>query len=192
MRPISFTLSSPPRTKKNSGRIIHIKGKSGGQGFTKLLPSEAYEEWLDCVLLQGAQIRYALQRSGHKLPITSPVSVRALVFRQADTGDTNGFYQAIADALHSPEYRFSCKCGARAQTEYAANPALCRTCGQLIRIGKQSRKGLGILQDDSQIQSWDGSRLYVDRANPRVQIEISAFTEVLQQDVLEFAGAERW
>jgi hypothetical protein len=32
----------------------------------------------------------------------------------------------------------------------------------------------GVLRDDKQIRSWDGSRLLVDRANPRVEIELEA------------------
>lgn len=50
--------------------------------------------------------------------------------------------------------------------------------GYLQAIGDALQGGHGknkipcVLTDDKQIQSWDGSRLLIDRANPRVEITI--------------------
>jgi Holliday junction resolvase RusA-like endonuclease len=35
----------------------------------------------------------------------------------------------------------------------------------------------GIVANDRLIRSWDGSRLLIDRKNPRVEVELSPFTE---------------
>ena len=187
-----FLIAGPPRTKKTSLRVVTIPGRNGARGFTKILPSEAFEEWLQCALLQGGQIRYELQRLGYKLPIASPVSISAQFFRQADTGDTTGFYQSLADALHAPQYRFKCTCGAPGQNSYTLQPINCRSCTRLILHGKESRKGLGIIRDDSQISHWDGSRLFVDRHRPRVEVTLTVLAEAVQQETLAFAGAEQW
>jgi hypothetical protein len=193
MRPFTFTLSGIPRTKKNSSRIVRIKAKGGGRGFTKLLPSEAYEQWLEAVLLQGAQIRYQLQRAGYKLPITEEVGVKALVFRDRLSGDFTGFTQAIGDALHAPMFRFKCAACGNAQHEYSSLPTFCKNCGRTILLGKETRKGLGIILDDSQIAHFDGSRLFKDSARPRVEVTIAAFTESpVQVSLLADMGVEKW
>jgi hypothetical protein len=88
----------PPRTKKNHPQIVP------GLKHAKLVPSEAYREW-------ERAASSSMQREGLavKMPdgriiwragaIHWPVNCRALVYREKNIGDTNGFYQAVADFL---------------------------------------------------------------------------------------------
>lgn len=43
---------------------------------------------------------------------------------------------------------------------------------------QEKRGGIGIICDDAQIVHWDGSRLEVDKINPRVELEITETTVV--------------
>lgn len=91
-----FTIAAwPPRTKKNSSRVVKV-GR-----FTKVLPSKAFCDWQDAALLEAIQTKFSLARYGVRLPITCGVQVRALVFREASIGDAVGFYQAIGDFLQA-------------------------------------------------------------------------------------------
>lgn len=91
-----FTIAAwPPRTKKNSSRVVKV-GR-----FTKVLPSKAFCDWQDAALLEAIQTKFSLARFGVRLPITCGVQVRALVFREASIGDAVGFYQAIGDFLQA-------------------------------------------------------------------------------------------
>ena len=189
-----FVLAGAVRTKKTSLRVATIPGKKDadgnrGKGFTKILPSEAFEKWLDVVVLQGPRIRMELQKQGAKLPFRNPISLKMLFYRDRDTGDLCGFEQAVQDALQVPLYRFPCSnCNKATMAE--APPARCSTCGIPLHQGKQARKGLGIIADDVLVRSKDGSRLLKDATRPRVEIEISEFLEVPVQadglfDVIE-------
>ena len=59
-----------------------------------------------------------------------------------------------------------------------------------LHNGKQARKGLGIIADDVQVRSLDGSRLLKDSARPRVEITISTFDEEPIQESMLFAAEE--
>lgn len=104
-----FTISGPPRTKKNSSRIVTIPFKGGKRcpccgrvdGFPKLLPSKAYEEWEGFALEQCLRIKAKLRQRGIELPIAGLVSIEALIYREQLSGDTVGFYQAIGDMLQA-------------------------------------------------------------------------------------------
>lgn len=120
--PVTFVVKGPPRTKKNSSRIVNA-GR-----FKKLLPSEAFVAWNDITQPQLAVVL----RSFPEMPITRDVNMKALFFRQKNSGDAVGFYQALADALEEA----------------------------------------GILENDRQVVSWDGSRLLKDAENPRIIVTI--------------------
>lgn len=79
-------------------------------------------------------------------PITGPVRVSATFFRDADRGDMTGYMQALADFLQTRK---------------------------LNAKGKMIRDGAGVIADDSQIVSWDGTRMDKDKANPRIEVEIA-------------------
>ena len=86
-----FTIAGAPRTKKTSNRLI--PAKAGRRAV--ILPSAAFAAWNRIAQMELARVRSKL--SG--LPITVNVTVRAWFYREADTGDVAGFYQAIGDAL---------------------------------------------------------------------------------------------
>ena len=113
-------------------------------GFHKVLPSKAYCDWLKTALQWGPMIRHAARKAHFDVPLQGRVAIRATFFRDANRGDLTGYEQALADALQEPLYRGM----------------------------KQIREGIGIIQDDRQIVHWDGTRLAVDRENPRVEVEV--------------------
>jgi hypothetical protein len=88
--PLTIVIPSPPRTKKNSSRIVGTR-----RGNPRLLPSEAFAAWNAVAQMELAQVR--MKETG--LPFRGPVNLRALFFRHADVGDAVGFYQSLADAL---------------------------------------------------------------------------------------------
>jgi len=50
-----------------------------------------------------------------------------------------------------------------------------RDLANLIQLPADLLQQAEIIKDDSQIKSFDGSRIYIDKANPRTEIYISAF-----------------
>lgn len=101
-----FVIHGAPRTKKNSQRIITIPAKGAHRchacghlkGFPKVLPSEAYEAWEAAALREIMTIK---PRLGIDLPITGPVSVEALIYRERDVGDLSNYLEAVADMLQA-------------------------------------------------------------------------------------------
>lgn len=180
---IRFTLSGAPRTKKNSPRIMPIlKGssiptlKAALSGTHKqavmglmtnvgysLQPSEAYCDWFSKQYQLRSLIKSPAQWPG-LLPFFDPVSVKALFYRDRDTGDLLGYLDGLADALQCDQWL--CKtCRKKSYQHY------CATCPQATMT--QCRKGLEVIKDDNLIQSWDGSRLDIDRANPRIDVTVT-------------------
>lgn len=84
--PVSFIILGPPRTKKNSSRIVRA-GR-----FSKILPSKAYLEWSEEAWFQLMPVR-------NRGTIQRAVNCAALIYREKLIGDAVGFYQAIADTL---------------------------------------------------------------------------------------------
>lgn len=76
----------PPRTKKNHGQIITVRGRP------MMLPSPEYRAWE-----AGCGRASIFDRTAP--PITWPVNCAAQIFRHANIGDAVGYYQAIADVL---------------------------------------------------------------------------------------------
>jgi hypothetical protein len=140
----AFTVLGPPRTKKNSPQIVP------GLKHPLLVPSEAYKRWLKVAIVQVPGILTALLDAGVELPITAAVNVRAVFFRQSNTGDAVGYYQALGDFLQMPKSKLDKKTGKM----------------------KIARHGAGILVDDRQIVHWAGSRLDKDSFNPRIEVSI--------------------
>lgn len=105
-----FVIYGPPRTKKTHGRIVTVTRKGQKRqvcyachrqtnGIPILLPSEAYEEWEKEALAQVPGIKLQLANLGVTLPLAGLLSIEALVYREANVGDTAGFHQAIGDML---------------------------------------------------------------------------------------------
>jgi len=114
----------------------------GGRGVPVLAPSEFYRAWFREALSHAPQIRALLRQAGAELPLTGPVAVEAHFYRE----------NAVKGDL----------------------------CGYLQALGdwlqeprfKPKRNGAGIIRDDAQIESWDGSRRHIDRTAPRIEIVI--------------------
>jgi len=113
----------PPRTKKNSPRIIQ------GLRHPILLPSAAYKRWESAAT--KSMILCLLEMRQHRLmDITDYCNVEAKIYRDRAVGDSNGFTQAIGDWLEES----------------------------------------GILANDKQIESWNGTERLKDATCPRVEI----------------------
>jgi Holliday junction resolvase RusA-like endonuclease len=120
-----LVIFGPPRTKKTSNRIVRVRNR------LRIIPSKAHEAWEQIALPQ-------LRQQWHQEPLTSPVAVRARVYRERAVGDLVNYLQAVADAL-----------------EHA-----------------------GVVANDRLIESWDGSRLALDKLDPRTEIELNMLDSV--------------
>lgn len=176
MTVISFQLPVQPRTKKTSNRIVRLgknrarlslhrsEGDISGncpkcrsavfvtidEAARKVMPSDEYEQFaLECMWFRG-QLHQAIR---FPLPITGPVAVKATFYRAGDYGDLLGYEQALADVL-------------QAEAWSKAKPG---------QAPKKRRDGLGLIVDDKQIRSWDGSRLAI--GEPHIAVEISVLGE---------------
>jgi len=151
-----------PRTKKTSNRIISFKywdeKLKRMRSVKKILPSEAYEEWFDAAMLYIPGIKRKLREAGIALPLMGPIHMRALFYRDAERGDLCGFLQAIGDLLQESKVA---KTGKRK--------------GNIIRVGA------GLYGDDSQIISFDGSRLLKDPDKPRIEVTIEFEEDLLSR-----------
>lgn len=152
-----------PRSKKTSNRIVRFGPR---REFVKILPSAAHEEWFDAAMKYVPLMHAQIREMKIGLPITGPVHVRAIIYRDAERGDILGYLQALSDFLQEPTYHKV--------------------------TGKMARNGAGIIRDDNQIVSWDGSRLAKDAANPRIELDIDIYQNVLPlwTGVGEFAARE--
>ncbi len=183
---IRVTLLSPskeggllgPKTKKNTGVPITVTRPNKQSGkmstFTFMLPSEAYRDWFDGVLSYTHLIIAPLRAAGIPLPLANQVGIAATIYMDRDSrADLCGFLQAIGDCIQAPIVKDK------------PRPAKKGGGWEL----KETRKGLGLIMDDYQIVSWDGSRIAIDRARPRVELAITVFGEprtVARQEGLAF------
>lgn len=183
---LRFTLLARPTTKKTSNKILGFGracGHCGKRQFQKVGPAEQFEEFEKSALMLGLQLLPKLRAAGAQLPITDPVHVKAQFYRSANTGDVCGFCQALADVLQGERYTFecpNCKRGRKVGLEVVQAGQFrleCLGCGHKwtgnAAQAKLSRKGLGIIADDEQVVHWDGTRLYVDKVRPRIEVEIN-------------------
>lgn len=186
-------LPGAPRTKKNSSNVFPmvtteglrnlvariseaLKMEKGGHGTAiralmseinfSIHPSTAYKDWFDRCYLYRSSIVAQLTKRGHRLPLTGPVSIKAMFYRDRDSGDALGYEQALADAIQCDEWK--CK-SCRTKTYVIAG---CRQCGAGVAYLEHHRKGLGLIADDNQIIHWDGSRLERDAMNPRIEFRV--------------------
>ena len=85
----------PPRTKKNSSIPIRLKN-----GRTVILPSSDFKKWEKAATQSMVLCLHEMKRVGLYL-IDDYIGVQALIYRQINQGDVNGFTQAIGDWLES-------------------------------------------------------------------------------------------
>lgn len=163
LKVVSLVLFGAPVTKKNHGVAVPMRSKRTGKTFHRLLPSEEFRAWEAEVLTHAPVLKSQLRSAGLELPIDAPVAVKATWYRRANVGDFMGYAQALGDVLQAPR------------------------CDE---HGKTTRKGLGIIEDDKQIQHWDGSRMLKDAKKPRIEIELTILEEWPAQQELALVGAE--
>lgn len=96
MDAINFTLNVTPRTKKNSQRIISRYSKKKKRSFTKILPSELYEQFeKECSLL----IPQILKKR-----IKTPVNIKAIFYVESRRKiDLTNLLEALDDMLITTE-----------------------------------------------------------------------------------------
>lgn len=148
MTSIRIVIPGAPRTKKTSNRVFRIGN------FNKVLPSEAYVEWMEVAMRMVPDIKRWARENSVELPFKGQVWVKAIFYcENMILGDLVGYEQGLGDFLQSR------------------------------RMNKKGTKlihdGAGIITDDKHIASWDGSRVRVDKQNPRVEVEIRAYQEHL-------------
>lgn len=86
---MKLIIIGPPRTKKTHQRIFRNKRT----GAPMVMPAKTSKAWEASAILQLMQARaFDFESDG-------PVSVCALVYRDARRGDLVGYLQAIGDAL---------------------------------------------------------------------------------------------
>jgi hypothetical protein len=141
-------------------------------------PSEAYHRWFEEQYVLRKTVTNALERAGVKLPILAPVNLQAIVYRDAERGDLLGYLQAIADAIQCDIW----KCGVCKKK--TAVLGKCPHCNAAVAFMTHSRKGLGIIGDDAQIVSLDGSELRKDADRPRIEITLTT-TKAAQGGLFE-------
>jgi len=124
-----------------------ISVSKSGRPIPRLLPSVQYLNWFRDAMTFAPFVRRELEGAGLTLPVACPVQVKALFFRDRDGGDLTGYMQALADFLQAP------------------------------LNGRIRRNGAGVIEDDKQIESWDGSRLEIDRLRPRIEVTIETLEE---------------
>lgn len=189
---VTIIIPGAPRTKKNSPNVFPMIKTEGVRKLWEALgaalgldngthgaavraimslikfsvqPSEGYTQWFDLIYAtKRDSIQNGLRTQGVRLPILTPVSIEARVYRDADRGDWSGYTQAIGDAIQADRWR----CGhCRKKTISLGD---CPHCRSSVCNMEHERKGLGIIGDDSQIEHWDGTRLYLDPRRPRVEL----------------------
>ncbi len=150
---VQFSIPGAPRTKKTSPQIVQAMGRA------VLVPSEAHKRWFRVAMMSAPIIRTKLIDQGVPLPLRNQVSISALFFRQTNTGDAVGYYQALGDYIQAPRHK----------------------------NGKTTRRGAGLINDDRQIRDWDGSRLLKDADNPRIEVTMTIIGEPIgPQGEMEF------
>ncbi len=85
--------------------------------------------------------------------LDQPYNCKAIFYRSRRIGDAVGFYQGLADLLQDKN--------------------ISATRGVVLNV----------LTDDKWIQTWDGSRLEIDRAKPRVEVELTPMEHTI--DLME-------
>lgn len=161
-----IVLLGAPRTKKTSNRIFRIGN------FNKVMPSEAYMAWFKEAMRSVPEIKSWARKNGVELPLKGQVWVKAIFYLEnAIRGDLTGYAQALADWMQEPKINLK------------VNPP------------RMTRDGAGLITDDKNIASWDGSRVYIDRQNPRIEIEIRPYQEHLEMvtghEVYELGGGQK-
>src|SRR4051812_27867476 len=88
-RQMIFTIIGAPRTKKNSSRIF--QNKRTGARF--IMPSKCANDWT------ARAVGQLTEQRADALELACPLNLRAMVYRDRNSGDLVNYLQAICDAL---------------------------------------------------------------------------------------------
>lgn len=91
--PFAFVIIGPPRTKGNSPTLF----QTADRGIMRI-PSKPHQDWLKSALMQAMIIKRKLKMTD---AIATPISVRAMVYRERNQGDADNFAKAIGDFLQT-------------------------------------------------------------------------------------------
>lgn len=95
-REILFSIPGAPRTKKTHNRLVRA-----GRRY-RVLPSKPYEDWVRNTQGRALVIKSMLRDDyGLTIPLTDPVDVRAVFYRDRASGDECGYMQALGDWLEA-------------------------------------------------------------------------------------------
>jgi Holliday junction resolvase RusA-like endonuclease len=95
--PLRILILSPPRTKKTHGNLIDLGERCSTCGRGKrsiMVPSSEHRKWFNTV-------KQSVELQAPPTPITGPVNVAAIFYREKNLGDLVGFMQALADLLEA-------------------------------------------------------------------------------------------
>lgn len=153
---IQVLVTLPPRTKKNHGQLMTTRG--GGKR-PRLFPAKAWTEWCQKaeVRVNGRLIQAVRTTSSHEAPTMFLLSTdtAAAGFR----GTTTRRWQPLERPMN---------CAATFYRDRTTGDAVGYYQGLADLLEKR-----GIIRNDSQIVSWDGSRLAKDAENPRTEIVLT-------------------
>lgn len=88
---ITFTIIGAPRTK-NTGKVAPT-----ASGKQRVIPPAPYRRWFKHAMQQWPVVRLAAR--GLQLPLTQPVEVTAVWFRDREAGDEDRYKIALGDFL---------------------------------------------------------------------------------------------
>jgi len=91
-----FVITGAPRTKKTHNQLAGLS-----TGRPRVLPSKQFRQWLKDSLWQVPEIKQSDDGRLLLWPRAEWVSVKALIYRDRNSGDVVGFYQAIGDFLQA-------------------------------------------------------------------------------------------
>ena len=152
--PVSFTLIATPSTKKNSGIIT--------RGI--ILPSKAYQEWHKIVLPQ-IKAQWSLVVKGERIPCLKCKGIGRLGKgkhpRKCYRCDATG-----KQLIPLPTSELNC-----CALIYRA-----KAIGDAVNFYEAIGDALedaGVVINDKWITQWDGSRMFIDRLRPRIEVTLT-------------------
>lgn len=153
MQPFRFKLFGPPRTKKTSSRIVAF----GRPCY--VCRKRPFQKIIPSEAFEEFEARSLTQS------VVICAAIRALGISLPITEDVQVSALVYRDADRGDMTGFM------------------QAIADVIQAPTENRKGMGIIRDDSQIASWDGTRLLIDRDRPRIEIEIKVI-EPAQRELL--------
>ncbi len=141
--------------------------------MVRILPSEAFTTMFRECKPHITKLRKDFAAVGVPMPIADPVCISAQFYRKQNSGDWNGFTQALGDILewHSSIKPDCLNCECPAVAHKGGHCPTGRAGGYKRPPGAKDNKVYkGLIQNDVLIRHWDGTRLHVDHKHPRIEV----------------------